>query len=110
VSTAFFCVLFAFFLYYPWVCSYVILTPESSPVTAFFAIGSYFLFLSFFLLITLWMAWTDRALRTVERPVTQLTRIWKRVHIVEWIGMVLDAYQLCSISFVEELYPADAGT
>ncbi len=84
LSTALFCVVFSFVLYYPWAMSFSILNPTSTGLEAFFAIGAYFLVLSVFLLITLYLAWTDRTLKDVERPVKQITNYFKPLHLLEW--------------------------
>lgn len=95
--------------WYPFVCSFVILDNQSSALTAFFAIGAYFVPFILFLAGVMWYAWTDPQLNTVDKEVARLER-WTFANVLSVVSLLLDAYQLCSIGFVADLFPPYTGS
>jgi hypothetical protein len=75
-------VLLLVMVYYPFVCTFILLGPESTAGDALASIGVYLLVILGFLTGTLYMAWIDDSLRSVEIPTSHVARWLHRLHMV----------------------------
>ncbi len=101
-SLVFFFFVFSFLVWYPFLCSYSLLSPSSSAFEAFLAVGGYFLVLLIFLAFTLYLAWNDENLRTVERPCKRVQNPWHPLHLVgrSHDNRNRNVHSLCYLVFV----------